>query len=223
MRDVLGDDHPFSLSCQINKANCLHDLGLSAEAESLQRDALERLNRTLGASHPDTQVCEANLAIVLRAQGRTEEGEALQLRVITGLGEALGNDHPSVTALREWRLQAPTSKFNRRNRGDRAGRSDLRGDAATSQVVPARGSGGRLLISGSTGRRVHSSEDNSKNAQGQRRGKVSELQTKESYRTDRCFARPRHAMAVDPRGECRDRLRRHRGSPSDASSDFLPM
>ena len=79
--------------------------GRLSEAETLQRETLERLKKTLGASHPDTQVCEANLAIVLRAQGRAEEAEALQLKVITGLGEALGNDHPSVTALREWRLQ----------------------------------------------------------------------------------------------------------------------
>jgi Tetratricopeptide repeat len=105
MEATLDDDHPFTLSCQINKANCLHDLRRLSEVESLQRDVLERLKRSLGANHPDTQVCEANRAIVLRAQERAEEAEALQLRVIMGLGEALGNDHPSVTALREWRLQ----------------------------------------------------------------------------------------------------------------------
>jgi hypothetical protein len=105
MRDSLDDDHPFTLSCQINKANCLHDLHRLSEAESLQRDTIERLKKTLGAGHPDTQVCEGNLSIVLRAQGRGDEAEALQHQVIEGLGEALGNEHPSVTALREWRLQ----------------------------------------------------------------------------------------------------------------------
>ena len=69
MRASLDDDHPFTLSCQINKANCLHDLRTAElKRRALQRDILERLKKTLGASHPDTQVCEANLAIVLRAQ-----------------------------------------------------------------------------------------------------------------------------------------------------------
>ena len=61
--------HPFTLSCQINKANCLHDLGQLSDAETLLRETLERLRRTLGATHPDTQVCEANLAIMLRGLG----------------------------------------------------------------------------------------------------------------------------------------------------------
>jgi hypothetical protein len=105
MGHSLDEDHPFTLSCQINKANCLHDLGRLIEAESLQRETLERLRQTLGAWHPDTEVCEANLSIVLRAQQRTEDAEELKLQVITRLGKTLGNDHPSVTALREGRLQ----------------------------------------------------------------------------------------------------------------------
>ena len=37
---------------QINRANCLHDLGRLSDAESLQRETLERLRKTLGARHP---------------------------------------------------------------------------------------------------------------------------------------------------------------------------
>ena len=105
MRESLGDDHPFTLSCEINKANCLHDLRRLTEAESLQRETVERLKKSLGDNHPDTNVCEANLAIVLRAQGRLDEAEALQLKVIAGLSQALGTDHPNIAALRNWKLQ----------------------------------------------------------------------------------------------------------------------
>src|SRR5581483_2593640 len=90
MRESLGDNHPFTLSCEVNKANCLHDLRRLTDAESLQRDTAERFKKTLGDSHPDTYVCEANLAIVLRAQGRLDEAESLQLKVISGLSQALG-------------------------------------------------------------------------------------------------------------------------------------
>ena len=105
MRESLGDDHPFTLSCEINKANCLHDLRRLAEAESLQRETVERLKKSLGDNHPDTYVCEANLAIVLRAQGRLDEAEALRSRSSRGCSQALGTDHPNVAALRNWKLQ----------------------------------------------------------------------------------------------------------------------
>jgi hypothetical protein len=105
MRDSLGSEHPFTQSCAINQANCLHDLQRLADAESLLSETHERLRMTLGDSHPDTLVCEANRAVVLRTQGRVDEAQALQLKVIAGLRQLLGTDHPSVTALRSWLLQ----------------------------------------------------------------------------------------------------------------------
>ena len=80
LRAALGDDHPFTLSCAINKANCLHDLrAASRDAEGQQRETSSGCARCSARHHPDTQVCEANLAINLRAQGGTsEEAERLQ-------------------------------------------------------------------------------------------------------------------------------------------------
>ena len=105
MREQLGENHPFTLSCEGNKANCLHDLRRLTDAESLQRETVERFKKSLGNNHPDTYVCEANLAIVLRAQGRKEEAEVLQDKVIMGLSQVLGSEHPNVGALRNWKLQ----------------------------------------------------------------------------------------------------------------------
>ena len=147
MRESLGEDHPFALSCQVNKANCLHDLRRLTDAEHLQRETVERFKKTLGNNHPDTYVCEANLAIVLRAQGRQDEAEMLQLRVISGLSQVLGADHPSVTAPWNWKLRIATLRPSPRNavvfRGDdprtpdvRAGGPDKNRDACR----PARAS-----------------------------------------------------------------------------------
>jgi Tetratricopeptide repeat len=105
MQEQLGENHPFTLSCQVNKANCLHDLGRLAEAEILQRETADGMRKALRSNHPDTFICEANLAVILRAQGRSEEAEALRDRVIRGLRQVLGIEHPNVLALRDWRLQ----------------------------------------------------------------------------------------------------------------------
>ena len=37
-RGKLGEDHPFTLSCAVNLANCLGDLGDLAEAEAIERE-----------------------------------------------------------------------------------------------------------------------------------------------------------------------------------------
>ena len=55
--------HPFTLSCAINMANCLHDLGRFEEAEALAGQTRTQFAEVLGPLHPDTLVCEANLAV----------------------------------------------------------------------------------------------------------------------------------------------------------------
>ena len=98
-------DHPFTLSCAINKANCLHDAGGFDDAASLQRETLDRLQKTLGVRHPDTLICEGNLAIALRDSGRGAEAIVLQRQAIGGMTDVLGPDHPNIAALRAWRLR----------------------------------------------------------------------------------------------------------------------
>ncbi len=105
LRSALGDDHPFTLACANNLANCLVDLRLPGQAEALGVDTLSRLKEAYGPRHPDTLVCEANLAVTIRESGRTEEAEALRQRVTDEMSHVLGEDHPNVSALRNWRLQ----------------------------------------------------------------------------------------------------------------------
>ena len=72
MSKVLGEDHPFTLACAVNKANCLYEDRQLSAAESLLREALEQLQKMLGEKHPDTLICEGNLAVTMQAQGRVE-------------------------------------------------------------------------------------------------------------------------------------------------------
>ncbi len=102
MRSILGDDHPFTLSCAVNLANCLGDSGDLAAAEQLQRETIARLRDTLGLLHPDTLTCEANLAVTLRGAGQDEEAEELRARVLNDLGPVLGPHHPNVELLQDW-------------------------------------------------------------------------------------------------------------------------
>jgi Tetratricopeptide repeat len=101
----LGEEHPSTLSCAINLANCQADLGQPGHAEALLNQTLARLTATLGAQHPDTLICQANLAVAMRENTRTEEATLLQQRVITALTRQLSQTHPYVTALNLWHRQ----------------------------------------------------------------------------------------------------------------------
>jgi hypothetical protein len=105
MRSALGEEHPSTLSCIVNRANCLHDLSRFDDAEAALREALERFAKTLGSRHPDALICEANLAVTLHGGGRSEDASRLQHLVITEMRAVLGEEHPNITALRQWRVQ----------------------------------------------------------------------------------------------------------------------
>ena len=92
----LGDEHPYSLSCALTMANCLHDLGQFSAAEDLQRETIARLRKILGDSHPDTLTAQANLAITMRAMGQGDEADRLQKHIVAAMTRPpLGESHPS--------------------------------------------------------------------------------------------------------------------------------
>jgi tetratricopeptide (TPR) repeat protein len=68
--------------------------GHSAEAEMLQRQALEGRESTLGPKHPETLRSLDNLASVLRDRARYDEAEELQRRTLEGRNVVLGLTHP---------------------------------------------------------------------------------------------------------------------------------
>jgi len=79
-----------------NLANTLLSEGKPAEAEPLQREALEGRRRILGPNHPETQYAIANLANILSAQKRYREAEALYREALQGEIRVLGDNHPEI-------------------------------------------------------------------------------------------------------------------------------
>jgi cellulose biosynthesis protein BcsQ/tetratricopeptide (TPR) repeat protein len=97
--DALGNDHPCSLSCAINLANCMGDLGRHDEARALEDRTLTGLAR-FGTRHPDTLACQANLAISRRALSEQAEAARLHDAAVQALAEVLGKEHPEVGIVR---------------------------------------------------------------------------------------------------------------------------
>ena len=69
LRQVLGEEHPDTLTSMNNLAVTLHSQGDLAGARELLGRVLEGRRRVLGEAHPDTLAGLHNLAMVLKAQG----------------------------------------------------------------------------------------------------------------------------------------------------------
>lgn len=78
-KNVLGDDHPATLSSMTSLASVLCWQGRYAEAETILRRTLERSKRVLGEQHPSTLATANDLGLVLNRLGR--------------YSEVLGNEH----------------------------------------------------------------------------------------------------------------------------------
>ena len=74
---VLGPDHPDTLTSRNNLALAYRGAGRTGEAITLDEQALAARERVLGPDHPDTLTARSNLATTYRAAGRT--GEAITL------------------------------------------------------------------------------------------------------------------------------------------------
>jgi hypothetical protein len=97
LRQVLGDDHPYTLSAAKNHAV---DLAFARDVSSA-RELLERTLTTsrsvLGKDHPDTLAIAMNLA--LYTLGAETGGEQSQFDATLGqLRQTLGPDHPAAVA-----------------------------------------------------------------------------------------------------------------------------
>ena len=72
-RQMLGDDHPETLSSISNLANCYWNMGKYNKALPLLELCLERRKQVLGCSHQDTQTSESNL-ILFRQEASNRKG-----------------------------------------------------------------------------------------------------------------------------------------------------
>ena len=68
-RQVLGEDHPYTLTTAHNLARDLRTLGEHKAARLLDEDTLARRRRVLGHNHPDTLQSADSLAVDVHSPG----------------------------------------------------------------------------------------------------------------------------------------------------------
>ena len=86
-REVLGAQHPDTLTSMNNLASVLYNQGKLAEAEGLLWEVLKAAREVLGARHPDTMASMNNLANVLSAQGKLADAERLHRETLKAMGK----------------------------------------------------------------------------------------------------------------------------------------
>jgi hypothetical protein len=77
-KQVLGDDHPDTLTSMANLASTYRNRGRWKEAETLEVVVMEKRKQVLGDYRPSTLTSVVNLASMYRKQGR--EGVAMDIR-----------------------------------------------------------------------------------------------------------------------------------------------
>ncbi|KAJ7610079.1 hypothetical protein FB45DRAFT_336013 [Roridomyces roridus] len=95
-RELLGKDHPDTLTAMANLAFTYWQLGRYQEAEKLDLSVLEQRQKLLSDDHPETVTAMANLAATYRKLGQYQEAEKLQLSVLKQRQKLLGDDHPDT-------------------------------------------------------------------------------------------------------------------------------
>ncbi|RYP17412.1 hypothetical protein DL765_004542 [Monosporascus sp. GIB2] len=80
--EVLGREHPDTLSSMNELAFLLQSQGKHEEAEQMYRRTLELREAALGRKHPDTFTSMNNLAGVLREQGKYEEAKQMHRQIL---------------------------------------------------------------------------------------------------------------------------------------------
>jgi tetratricopeptide (TPR) repeat protein len=82
--EVLGIEHPDTLTSVSNLGLVLERQGKYEEAEAMCRRALEEREKVLGVEHPHTLTSVSQLGSVLERQGKYEEAEAMHRRDLQG-------------------------------------------------------------------------------------------------------------------------------------------
>ncbi|KAJ7789138.1 P-loop containing nucleoside triphosphate hydrolase protein [Mycena olivaceomarginata] len=95
-KQLLGPDHPDTLTAMANLARIYCSLGRHKEAEPIECSVLEKRKQVLSPDHPDTLTAMANLACTYRYFGRYQEAEPLECSVLEKRKQLLGPDHPGT-------------------------------------------------------------------------------------------------------------------------------
>ena len=97
-KEVLGSEHPSTLSSMNNLAWTYTNQGRWEEAQKLLIQVVKSRRAKLGADHPDTLSSMGNLAITYKDQGRWEEAEQLARQVMEISTTKLGANHRATLA-----------------------------------------------------------------------------------------------------------------------------
>ena len=99
--DVLGPDHPDTLTSRNSLAGSYRDAGRLDKAIALYEQNLEDSIRILGTDHPGSLTSRLNLAGAYQAAGRLDEAITLYEQVFSGRSRVLGPDHRSTLMSRD--------------------------------------------------------------------------------------------------------------------------
>lgn len=96
---LLGEDHPMTLSVMNILGGLMGQSGMLKEAEEVMRKELEIKTRVVGPNHSDTLDCVLNLSSVLFFRGKSEEAEQLMIDGLERAQRHLPPQHPIVIRL----------------------------------------------------------------------------------------------------------------------------
>jgi hypothetical protein len=97
---LLGPDHPNTLTCRTNLAGAYQSAGRLDQAIPLCEATLTERERVLGPDHPNTLASRNNVAFVYRLAGRLDQAIPLCEATLTERERVLGADHPKTLASR---------------------------------------------------------------------------------------------------------------------------
>ncbi|USP82386.1 HET multi-domain protein [Curvularia clavata] len=95
-KEILGLEHPDTLTSMSNLVSVLSKQGKYEEAERINRQELECTKRVLGPEHPDTLTSISHLALILDRQGKHEEAEIMNRQTLAQREKVLGPEHLST-------------------------------------------------------------------------------------------------------------------------------
>ncbi|BCY09377.1 FxSxx-COOH system tetratricopeptide repeat protein [Actinoplanes sp. L3-i22] len=95
-RELLGDDHPHTLTTAGGLGGDLRGLGHYRQAVDLDRATHERWRNVFGEQHPRTLASLNNLATSWRLTGDYERALELDQQVLAGRRDVLGERHPGT-------------------------------------------------------------------------------------------------------------------------------
>lgn len=97
--DLLGPDHPATLSAHNNLGVILQTMGMFDAARTAYSTAAEGRLEVLGQDHEDTLEAQANLGGLERAAGNVDASESLLQGVYERALESLGETHPRTISV----------------------------------------------------------------------------------------------------------------------------